>query len=328
MTLEDLYRLLRSGHVQTQGIVDTLREPLVVLDQGFCVLSCNPAFYETFKVERDAVVGQNFFDLGNGQWNIPTLRQLLALVVPKSTAVVDYEINHEFPFIGRRTMLISARRLVHPDNNSTSMLVVFEDVTDNRRVEVEKDILLAETRHRMKNLLAVVRALASQTQIEDRSAKEYRDAFLGRFEAVLNAQDLSFSGVTGADLAVLVTKALGPTGASRVRVEAGPAVQLAGGQVLPVSMILHELMTNALKYGALSIPQGVVHVSWRTVAQGDQNTLRLDWREEHGPPVTPPGRSGFGTRLIEFSAGSDLGGGAELCFESGGFQARISVPLG
>jgi two-component sensor histidine kinase len=87
-------------------------------------------------------------------------------------------------------------------------------------------------------------------------------------------------------------------------------------------------MTNALKYGALSIPQGVVHVSWRTVAQGDQNTLRLDWREEHGPPVTPPARSGFGTRLIEFSAGSDLGGGAELCFASGGFQARISVPLG
>jgi hypothetical protein len=76
-----------------------------------------------------------------------------------------------FPPLGRRTMLVSARRLVHPDNNSASMLVTFDDVTERRRVDAEKDILLAETRHRMKNLLAVVRALATQTEVEGRTGQ-------------------------------------------------------------------------------------------------------------------------------------------------------------
>ncbi|WP_312010092.1 PAS domain-containing protein [Bradyrhizobium neotropicale] len=144
MNLEDLYRLLRSEHVQAQGIVDTLEEPLLVLDQTGCVLTANRGFYETFSVSRDDTVGRSLFDLGDGQWDIPELRRLVSDIIPKSAAIVGYEVEAEFPTIGRRTMLVSARRLVHPDNNSTSILILFEDVTDRRRSEAQKDILLAE----------------------------------------------------------------------------------------------------------------------------------------------------------------------------------------
>jgi two-component sensor histidine kinase len=327
MNLEDLYRLLRSGHVQAQGIVDTLGEPLLVLDQTCCVVSGSRAFFEKFLLERDDTIGRSLFDVGGGQWDIPELRRLLSEVVPKLVAVIGYEVNAVFPPLGRRTMLVSARRLIHPDNISTNMLVTFDDVSDTRRVDAEKDILLAETRHRMKNLLGVVRAIATQTEVQGRSGQEYRDTFLGRFEAVLHAEDLSLASNEETDLAALIERALVPAGADRCHIVPGPSITLKAGQVVPISMILHELVTNASKYGALSARDGTVHVTWRVAAEAGRNALILDWREENGPPVTPPTQSGFGTRLIEFSAERSLGGGAELTFEPAGLRVRVTAPL-
>jgi PAS domain S-box-containing protein len=173
MNLEDLYRLLRSSHVQAQGIIDTLEEPLLVLDQTGCVINGNRAFFEKFILDRDDTIGRSLFALGTHQWDIPELRSLLHDVIPKSVAIIGFELTADFPPIGRRIMLMSARRLAHPDNNSTSILMVFEDVTEKRRGDAEKDILLGETRHRMKNLLAIVQALATQTEVEGRSGQQY-----------------------------------------------------------------------------------------------------------------------------------------------------------
>lgn len=172
MNLEDLYRLLRTGHIEAQGIVDTVPDPLLLLDENLCVQTASRAFFATFKVDRDETIGQHIYDLGNGQWNIPELRRLLEEVIPKSMALVDYEVEHTFPSIGVRTMLVSAHRLFHPDNNSRSLLLSIVDATDRRRLEVEKDVLLGEIRHRMKNLLALVQALARQTSIDGRSGEE------------------------------------------------------------------------------------------------------------------------------------------------------------
>ncbi len=119
MTLEDLYRLLRSGHVQAQGVVDTLEDPLLVLDGGLNVSAVNPAFLRTFGIERDEVMGQNLLQLGQGVWNTPELRQLIAQVIPKAQAVLDFELTAEVPQHGPRTFLLSARRLVHPDQQGT-----------------------------------------------------------------------------------------------------------------------------------------------------------------------------------------------------------------
>ena len=118
MDLEDLYRLIRNGHVRAQSIVDTVPDPLLVLDGNLCIENASRAFYETFKVDRDETIGRHLYELGDGQWDIPELRRLLEDVIPKSTAVVDYEVEHDFPGLGRRKMLLTARRLFHPDNNS------------------------------------------------------------------------------------------------------------------------------------------------------------------------------------------------------------------
>jgi two-component sensor histidine kinase len=327
MHLEDLYRLLRSEHVQAQGIIDTLEAPLLVVDQAGCVLTGNRGFFETFRVGRDDTVGRSLFTLGNGQWNIPELRRLLYDIIPKSAAVIAYEVNADFPAIGRRTMLVSARRLFHPDNNSTSILILFEDVTDRRRSEAQKDILLAETRHRMKNLLAIMRALATQTAVEGRSGEEYRDAFLRRFEAVIQAEDLALAGSTEGDLSALLQQALGPVGPERCRIDPGPMVRLKHSQLVPMSLILHELAANAWKYGALSGTDGVVHLTWSVAPEGGRSVLHLTWHEENGPPVTPPTHTGFGSRLIKYSAEQGLGGSAELRFEPTGLKAHVTAPV-
>jgi two-component sensor histidine kinase len=327
MHLEDLYRLLRSEHVQAQGIIDTLEEPLLVLDQASCVLTGNRGFFQTFRVGRDDTVGRNFFALGNGQWDIPELRRLLNDIIPKSAAIIAYEVNAEFPAIGRRTMLVSARRLVHPDNNTTSILILFEDVTDRRRSEADKDILLGETRHRMKNLLATVRALAAQTAVEGRSGKEYRDDFLGRFEALIRAEDFALAGSAQGDVSALVEQALGPAGPERCRVDPGPPVTLKRSQVVPISLILHELLTNAWKYGALSRPGGFAHLTWSVAPEAGRSMLHLNWHEENGPPVIPPTRSGFGSRLIQYSAEQGLGGTAELKYEATGLRVHVTAPM-
>jgi two-component sensor histidine kinase len=309
MNLEDLYRLLRSEHVQAQGIVDTLEESLLVLDHSSCVLTANRGFYETFRVSRDDTVGRNLFDLGNGQWNIPELRRLVSEIIPRSAAVVGYEVTAKFPTIGQRTMLVSARRLVHPDNNSTSILMLFEDVTDSRKSEAQKDILLAETRHRMKNLLAIVRSLATQTDVAGHSAKEYRDAFLGRLQALTEAETLGLASSAEANLS------------------AGPPLRLKPSQVVPMSLILHELATNAWKYGALSKPEGLVNLSWRTSEEQGKTVLHMDWREENGPPVTRPTRFGFGSRLIDLSAVQGLRGAVELKYEPTGLRVVLTAPV-
>lgn len=326
MMLEDLYRLLKSGHVQAQGVVDTMTQPIVVLDHGLSVTTANNAFVRTFKVERDDILGQHFFDLGNGQWDIPELRQLIGSVIPKAAAVIGFEVKHNFPMIGQRTFLVDARRLVHPDDNSTNILVLFEDVTERQRHDAEQSFIISETRHRMRNLFAIVRAIAMQTGTKDRTAIDYRDILLGRLEVTLHAQEIASSNDT-ADLGDLLKQLASGSGADRLRYE-GPAVQLGSSKVLAVSMIFHELMTNALKYGALSKPEGKIHVTWSLETDPkDRMCLNCEWREEHGPLiVAPPEHKGYGTELIEGTA-AHLGGSVELRYDPGGLVAKINIPM-
>ena len=217
MNLEDLYRLLRAAHVQAQSVVDTVREPLLVLDAGLCVVAANRSFFEVFCVDRDETLGRHLYELGEGQWDVPELRHLLEEVIPRSAAVVGYEVEHDFPRLGRRTMRLDARKLFHPDNNSTTLLLGIEDVTDGRRKERERELLLGELRHRVKNLLALVQALARQTEAEGRSGEAYRDAFLGRLATLVRAHELAFEADATANLGELVAGTLAPYHA------AGPA---------------------------------------------------------------------------------------------------------
>jgi two-component sensor histidine kinase len=327
MELQELYTLLCQGHVQAQGVMDTLPIPIIVLDDECRVRAVNPAFLASFGVARHDAEGHSFFALGNGQWDIPELRRLVTEVLHKAAAVIDFEVTHDFPGIGPRTMLVGARRLAAPGRHGKEILVTLEDVTARHRSDAAKDLLLGETRHRMGNLLGVVRALASQTRTAGRSGEEYRDDLLGRLEAVAHAQEASLTGGDAMDLGDVLVQRLAALGAGRIRLEGGPPVRLAGAQMLPLSLILHELATNSLKYGAFSSRLGEVRVGWEVLADGVGPRLRLTWQESGGPRVRPPRRRGFGMRLIEASATATLQGEAALDFETGGLRATLTIPL-
>lgn len=325
MMLEDLYRLLKSGHVQAQGVVDTMTQPIVVLDQNFCVSTANNAFIRTFKVERDDILGENFFSLGDGQWDITELKNLIASVIPKAAAVIGFEVKHDFPVIGPRTFLVDARRLIHPDDNSTNILVLFDDITVRRRHDAEMEFILSETRHRMNNLFAVVRSIAMQTSIEDRTARDYRETLLGRLETTFRAQEIAATN-DAADFEDIVRLAVGELGGDRLLCN-GPAVELESAKVLSVSLIFHELTTNAAKYGAFSVPGGEVRVEWKLQAEPQGQTyLSCEWHEVNGPPVKPPERKGYGTKLIKGTS-AQLHGEVELIYAPAGLSALLKIPV-
>ena len=150
----------------------------------------------------------------------------------------------------------------------------------------------------------------------------------------MRAHELAFDADATAHLGELVAGTLAPyhaAGPARLVVEAGPRVVLARGQVTPLCLILHELATNAVKYGALSTLTGRVRVGWRNDQEeptGGGRRLRLRWEEQGGPEVQQPATRGFGTRLIEFAAIHELHGRAELTFASTGLQAEIAFPIG
>jgi PAS domain S-box-containing protein len=327
--LDELYRVMRLAHVRAQGIFDTVRDPLLVLDGELNVLTANPAFYKAFGVGRDETIGRPLYELGSGQWDVEDLRRLMEDVIPKSASIIDYEIRADFPTIGQRTMLVSAQRLVQPDNGGRVLLLTLVDATERQRREREQDIMIGELQHRMKNLLALTQALARQTEAKGRSGEEYRDAFLGRFEALVASLEASSSGQT-TDLSELTGRTLEPyaTGGTAIQVEKETTVPLKGRQALAIGRILHELATNAIKHGALSAHGGCVRIGWEVGSGGeDAPHVHLWWRETGGPTVSPPTRQGFGTRLIEFAAARELGGEAELEYAPEGLLARVSFPL-
>ena len=117
------------------GFLDTLREPVLVLDEGLAVLAVNRAFERTFEVDASETIGQPVETLGSGQWRIPRLIDLLARIVPDDSTFDDFEVEHDFDHIGRRTMLLNARKVLWPGAEVRMVLLAFEDVTERRAIE-------------------------------------------------------------------------------------------------------------------------------------------------------------------------------------------------
>jgi PAS domain S-box-containing protein len=133
---EQAERDVQKAHHYAESIVATVREPLVVLDGDLRILLASRSFYRTFGVAREETEGELLYRLDRGQWDIPALRRLLERVIPQDTTVEDFEVEHDFPNIGHRTMLLDARRMYEPSKNTPAILLAMEDVTERRRVEL------------------------------------------------------------------------------------------------------------------------------------------------------------------------------------------------
>jgi two-component sensor histidine kinase len=326
--LDDLYRLLHTSHVQAQGVLETIPDPLLVLDGDLTIVDANPAFYETFKTGRDDTIDQPFHHLGDGQWDIDELRYLFEQVIPRTAKVTDYEVTADFPVIGHRTMLLSAHRIPKPDSGRRLLLLKIADATERQRESDRKDVLIGELGHRIKNILAVTQSLARQTKTKDRTAEEFRDDFLGRLDALGKALEVT-AKEDKAELPALVHKVLEPYvgEGGPVMLEKGPVVSLTTNQAMSLGMMLHELATNAVKYGALSVSDGRVTIVWTIDDEGNGSSMvKLRWRESNGPKVTPPSADGFGTRLIRFTAEQDLGGRVDQDYQPDGLIVTLTFP--
>ncbi len=206
---------------------------------------------------------------------------------------------------------------------------VVQDITERKAAEQRQRLLIDELNHRVKNTLATVQSLASQSARGAATPAAFRESFEGRLIALSKAHDqLTRHHWENVDLRELLAGGLAPYAGPERLVLRGEDVVLRPRAVLTLAMAFHELATNAAKYGALSLPSGRVEIRWRPVEPQDGRTLlQIDWTEEGGPPVSEPQQRGFGSRLIEGSVKAELGGSARLSFAPEGLRCEMLVPL-
>ncbi|WP_460452506.1 sensor histidine kinase [Alsobacter sp. SYSU BS001988] len=223
---------------------------------------------------------------------------------------------------GYRVLLTDAQPRFSGSGEFLGMIGVNVDITEREEAQAQRELLLAELNHRVKNTLAVVQALAQQSF--KASAGDERDAFFGRLNALATANTmLTQTNWTYASLSRIAedTLAAGRPNGDRLSLS-GPTIPLDPRAALAVTLALHELLTNAVKYGALSNELGAVDVTW-VLLDSVEPRFRLVWRESGGPLVAPPSKTGFGSRLIRRLLAKDLCGHVELDFRPEGVVCTI-----
>ena len=216
----------------------------------------------------------------------------------------------------------------------TGISSIARDLTHTLASEENRRSLMRELNHRVKNTMAVVQAIAAQTLDHATSLRDARDKFSARLLNLAQAHDLlTRESWQGANLSETIADSIRPyrNNSGRFRVRSAPdtpEIRLAPGAILSISMAVHELCTNAAKYGALSQPNGYVTINWRLVADQGRRQLVLEWQEHDGPRVEPPSHRGFGSRMIERAVTAELGGEVRMEYALAGLHCTIVMPLG
>jgi two-component sensor histidine kinase len=299
------------------AIVDTVREPLIVLDDTLRVVVASRSFYRTFDVSRHETEGHPLYKLGNGQWNIPSLRKLLEDIIPHGAPIEEFEVEHDFPILGRRTMLLNARKVFYEGNNSTSLLVAIEDVTERRALErkkdellMQKDLLLKEMNHRINNslqLIASILMLKAHAVQSEEARRHLQDAH-DRVMAVATVQEQLHPTPFGAEIEArnYLTRLCESLAASMIlkdqpislRVEAG-AGSTTSEQAVSMGLIATELVINALKHAFPGGVRGNVVVGFESAPSAWRLSVSDDGIGISGRLSDAPVRTGLGTSIVE-----------------------------
>ncbi|AMN38872.1 sensor histidine kinase [Rhodoplanes sp. Z2-YC6860] len=208
---------------------------------------------------------------------------------------------------------------------------VVQDITERKEAETRQKLLIDELNHRVKNTLATVQSLAAQTARGTASTEAFHQAFEGRLIALSHAHDqLTRQRWQSADLRDIVKGATAPHLSrpdEQISIE-GATITVSPRTALTMALVLHEMTTNAAKYGALSAPEGRIEIAWRVEPRPPKSPLlHIEWRERNGPPVEAPAKPGFGSRFIQGSVTVELRGSVRMDFNPDGLHCTIDVPL-
>jgi two-component sensor histidine kinase len=249
-----------------QSIVDTVREPVVVLDKGLRVVAASSSFYSAFMVSPEETQGRLLYALGDGQWDIPRLRVLLEKIIPEHGVMKDYEVEHEFPNLGNRIMRLNARQVVYEKGADTAILLGIEDITERHKLELQKDellrqkdILLDEIQHRIANSLQIIAGIILM-KANTVSSEETRLLLQDTHDRVISIatvqQQLNASGIVGPiEMVPYLARLCDALAASMIRDArpvmlkvVGTAGSLSSRQAESIGLIATELVMNALKH--------------------------------------------------------------------------------
>jgi PAS domain S-box-containing protein len=275
-------------------------------------------------------------ELGSDQWCVtwklfwpdgtplPHSECPMAVSIKEGRAVRGVEAVAERPDGTRVPFIPFPTPLRNTEGELVGAINMLVDISDRKAAEARQKILIDELNHRVKNTLATVQSLAWQTAKHAKSLTDFRSMFEARIVALARAHDLlTKRNWVSVPLHSLVEDIVAPyASGDRLRIH-GDKVDLDARSALSITMVLNELTTNAVKYGALGKSTGSVSVSWRLA---DGGVLQVEWIEEGGPTVTTASTRGFGTRLIERCVERDLAGKLDLRFESAGVQCFLEMP--
>lgn len=301
-----------------QGIVDTVREPILVLDKDLRVIAASRSFYSSFKVTPDATQGSLLYALGDGQWDNPKLRVLLEKIIPEHGVMENYDIEHEFPGLGQRTMALNARQVFYEEGAGTTILLGMEDVTEQRALEREKDelsrqkgVLLDELQHRIANSLQIIASiiLLKAKRVDSEETRGHLEDAHKRVMSIAAVQaQLHASGGGGGPIEMvpylsrlceaLATSMIGDIRPISLKV-VGKGGRAMSRQAESLGLIATELVMNALKHafptakidGRITITYDVDGTNWK-LSVADNGIGRPDG-------VFAQSKIGLGTGIVK-----------------------------
>jgi two-component system CheB/CheR fusion protein len=283
---------------QLKALIDLSREPIFVWDFDGGIIDWNRGCEELYGYARADAIGKRKEQLLRTEVPNSSFKALCQTLLEEGSW--SGELRHKTK--DGRTLTVESRLQLERLDRRRLVLESTRDITVRKTLEQRQQLLLNELAHRVKNTLSVVQSIAHQTLRTTTSVKDFVDRFSGRLSALSTAHSLLVqSDWKGADLGALARVQLEPyisENPDRLRIEGEP-VSLAPDLATPFGLVLHELATNAAKYGSLREEHGTVCVSWTLTPGNDHNMLTVIWREQDGPPVKAPERTGFGTSLIE-----------------------------
>jgi PAS domain S-box-containing protein len=266
----------------TQSIVDTIRDPLVVLENNMTIVTASKAFLTIFGITEAETRGRRVAELGQHQWDVPALRNLMEKVLPENKPIESFEIEDDFPGLGRRVFNLNARKISQPGNHAHRMLLVFEDITDRKQRERDALTLANEISHRIKNNLQVIVGLiAYETKWTAAPCVQGYKSMQARIGAIAQLYDLISHSSRGPTIAAddylreiaktMTASLLGSTSGIAIEVRA-EALDLTPDLAVPFGLLINELATNAIKH---AFPGGTGRIVLSVERVGDQIELAV-----------------------------------------------------